>query len=175
MKNKLIYFIKVSKSLIEERGNIEKRRGSVRSRSGIISKRGRSTLKASGKVMLDISNKVILVISRRAMPEASSKIMPDANNKAMLVINRGVMPDTDRKVALVIDSEAILVASSRAVFIRDELLAAGNKAGPKPREDGGPAALEKPTITIRATMLISWEITLIKEKASVGAILRSNK
>jgi len=97
------------------------------------------------------------VISKRSRlaPKANSKVMLDASNKAILVVDRGAMLDTSGKVALVIGGRAVLIASNRAVLIKNELLAAGDKAELGPEEDERPIALKRPTTTTRATMPIN--------------------
>ena len=104
--------------------------------------------------MLDASNKAILMVGEGAILEADSKVMLDASNKAILVVSKGVISNTSGKVTLMVGSRIILIASNRAVLIRDELLAAGNKAGLKSKENEGLIALERPATIIGAAMPI---------------------
>jgi len=81
------------------------------------------------------------------MPDARKKVMPRASGR--------IMPDTSGKGALIIGDRVILVANSGAVPIRDELLAAGNKAELGLKEDRGLAVLERPVIIVRITIPIN--------------------
>ena len=97
----------------------------------------------------------MLVVGKGAMLEANSKVILNANNNTMLIISEGAISDASGKVALVVGGRAVLVASGGVVLIKDELLATGNKAGPKPGEDRGPVALKGPATAVRAAMPVS--------------------